>query len=159
MKPKDILRKLQSLSSVAPRAFYVASSLVIFTIASVLVWRSYVSPRLSTRYEPNCEFTDTCKTDLTGDTATLYYFYTVWCPHCKSADPEIKSLDEWLSGRILNGKTVTVERVDCDKDKSLSDEFEITGYPTVILVTGQNKVTFDAKPTFHSLREFVTSST
>lgn len=159
MKPKDILRKLGSLSSLAPRAFYVVTSLILFTIASVLIWRSYVSPRLSARYKPNCEFTDACKNDQAGKTATVYYFYTVWCPHCKSADPEIKALDEWLAGRVVNGKTVTVEKIDCDKDKSLADDFEVTGYPTVALVTGQNKVAFDAKPTFHSLREFVTSST
>ena len=86
--------------------------------------------------------------------ATLYYFYTNWCPHCKKANPEIEKLME-RTGGVVNGVKLIIEKVDCDKDTETADKYEVNGYPTIKLIYNEKIYDYDAKPNVDTLLQFL----
>lgn len=89
---------------------------------------------------------------------TLYFFGVEWCPHCKHAKPEWDSFVEENKNKTFNGKKVNFVNVDCDKDSSLADKYDVSGYPTIKLDTGSNVIEFKSKPEKNSLTEFLEKS-
>ena len=43
-------------------------------------------------------------------------FYVDWCGHCKNAKPKFKTFMEQNNNTNVNGTTVVVEMVDCEKN-------------------------------------------
>ena len=93
-----------------------------------------------------------------SDTATIYFFYTVWCPHCKTAQPVWKSLKEKIGDKKINGVKLSFVDVDCDKDTDTADKFKVEGYPTIKLVKGNKVIEYDAKPDSDTLMQFLNTS-
>jgi thiol peroxidase len=60
----------------------------------------------------------------------LVDFYAVWCPPCKALAPRLEALAGQYAGRVA------FYRVDAEKLTALAEEFEITAYPTVVLLRG-----------------------
>lgn len=56
-------------------------------------------------------------------------FYAPWCGHCKSLAPTWEELHEQLEGKVK------VAKVDAEKEKALSAQYEIQGYPTLYLIS------------------------
>ncbi len=60
--------------------------------------------------------------------------YTTWCGPCKEMEPVMGTL-------AFNGQEkVKIARLDCDKQKTLAEKYEVTSYPTfIIFENGQVK--------------------
>ena len=125
----------------------------VFIACSIWVYFNYVRPRIDKSFVANKEFID-------GDqpeNATVFFFGTEWCPHCKSA---MKPWNEFKSaigeeGGSVNGVKIVFQEVDCDKEQQLASQYGIKGYPTVKYVRGKQIVEFDSKPTVPTLKQFV----
>ena len=77
-------------------------------------------------------------TDDDSRPVVLYLFYVDWCPHCKTAKPQLSKLEKDLAknNNKVNGKTVEVRQVNCegsDEEKELAKEHKVNAYPTVVL--------------------------
>lgn len=59
----------------------------------------------------------------------LIMFGTNWCGHCQMTKPAILSLAD------IGKKDFIVAAVDCDEQTTLSDIFEIVGFPTLMNVS------------------------
>lgn len=96
---------------------------------------------------------------LSGNSAELMFFYTDWCPHCKTAKPVWESLKTTYENQKINGKKIVFTDVNCTEDKpeveKLMDKFKVEGYPTFKLVSEGKVYDFDAKPTEESLVSFM----
>jgi len=126
--------------------------LVIFIIIGIVFYSKYVAPKLNKTYVDNREFVSK---DSGGDnTATLYFFYTDWCPLSKKAEPEWKAFKEDTGGEF-NGITMVFREIDCDHDVDTADRFKINGYPTIKLVYGDKVYEYDAKPDRVTLAKFL----
>jgi thiol-disulfide isomerase/thioredoxin len=94
-----------------------------------------------------------------SDKAELMFFYTDWCPHCKTAKPVWESLKTTYETEKIGKKSIVFTEVNCTEDKpeveALMDEFNVEGYPTFKLVSEGKKYDFDAKPTESSLVSFM----
>ena len=94
-----------------------------------------------------------------SDKAELMFFYTDWCPHCKTAKPVWESLKTSYETEKISGKTIVFTEVNCTEDKpeveALMDKFKVEGYPTFKLVSDGKVYDFDAKPTEESLVSFM----
>jgi thiol-disulfide isomerase/thioredoxin len=89
---------------------------------------------------------------------TLYFFGVEWCPHCKHAKPEWDAFVEENKSKTFNGKKVNFVSVDCDKDSSLADKYDVSGYPTIKLDKGSDVIEFKSKPEKSALAEFLKQS-
>ena len=82
-----------------------------------------------------------------GNKPILYLFYVDWCPHCKDAKEMVFDDSVWNSNDslITNRDNVNLVKVDCTKDenKSLAEKYNVQGYPTIVLVTGNKSASYE----------------
>ena len=127
--------------------------LVIFIVIGIVYYYKIVYPKyINKSYVDNREF---IQKDATSNEATLYFFYTDWCPLSKKAEPEWKAFKE-DTGESYDGIKITFIDVDCDKNPEQADKFNITGYPTIKLVYNEKIYEYDAKPDRNILGKFLT---
>ena len=79
---------------------------------------------------------------------TVYFFYVDWCPHCKTAKPQIQDFKS-------KNSNVNVKEVNCEKDKELAKKFNVRAYPTVYLVKGEDKTELNEGISVKSLNNLV----
>lgn len=140
----------------------------IFIVVAIYVYKKYVvtgnriisnknnQDNSNNNKEGNDNIMDT--SDGTSKKAELYFFYTEWCPHCKKAKPEWAKLKEIYSeNKKINGYLLSFIEVDCDADPDLANKFNVTGYPTIKLVKGNQIIEFDAKPDVSTLENFLSN--
>lgn len=81
-------------------------------------------------------------------------FYATWCGHC----------EQYLQSGVFEKlsehpevKDVVFEKLDADKNESLREKYDITGFPTIIGVNSKGeKVTFEGNR--NSIQDLVTFS-
>jgi hypothetical protein len=90
--------------------------------------------------------------------AKFMFFYTPWCPHCKTAQPVWASLKETLKNTpsTFGGHSIIFEEINCDSDKGKSALYKIEGYPTFKLETDSKLYDFKGRPSVAGLETFLT---
>ena len=150
----DSIKKYVSNTSHFYLILFITS---IFLVIAIHVWVNYISPKINPTYVDNKEYIEG-ENNTTTDVADLYFFYTVWCPHCKKAKPEWDSFKEELGEGKINGVSINFREIDCDKDTATADKFNVDGYPTIKLVHNNRIIEYDAKPDVNTLRQFLNTS-
>ena len=71
----------------------------------------------------------------------VYLIYALWCPHCeKYLDSNIfLSTYEELKKQPKYDQVV-FEQIDYDKNKKLVDQYDINGFPSIIVVNSSGKM-------------------
>ena len=141
----------------------------IFIAVAFWVYNTYVAPKLNPEFDANKEFIQPKNGDGSDDTAeaTVYMFYTDWCPHCKAA---LKQGSDWKiivaknDGKKINGVTVNFSEINGEKDEATMKQFEtdhdvsVDGFPSIFLVKGNNVVEFSSDTTEENLNRFLTTT-
>lgn len=144
-----------SKSNLSKKYFIVIIVVIVFLLFAIFTYFTYIKPKLEKNYVPNKEYINTSQTD----SADLYFFYTDWCPHCKTAKPVWTSLKAKYKDKLFNNNvTINFIEVDCEKDTSTANKFNVEGYPTIKLVYNSKIIEYDAKPDFDNLEEFLRTS-
>ena len=153
MKIADINAKISSIAGNKQTLIIIFVSL-IFIIIALYTYRRFVSERINRDYVANSEFNNT------GDkkSADMYFFYTTWCPHCKTAKPIWTDFKNEMADKKVNGVKINYFEVDCDKDTATSDKFNVKGFPTIKIMYGNQIIEYDAKPSKDTLIEFLNSA-
>ena len=136
--------------------------LLIFTLLTILlsyvIYNKYILPEIKKNHVLNKEFT--IKGNENSKDILIIYFKTEWCPYCKKARPEWDRFVEYVNN-INTSETYDFEIitsvVDCDKQTSIADKYEIEGYPTIKLIKNKEIYEYDAKPNKEHLIEFLKS--
>ena len=128
---------------------------VIFLGISAYYYNKIIKNNINKKYVSNKEF-DNENIQEEEKIATMYFFYTNWCPLCKKARVEWDSFVNNTQGYVKNVNIVFKE-IDCDKDTDVADKFNITGYPTIKLVYDYKTFEYDAKPDKNTLIHFLDS--
>lgn len=127
----------------------------LFIVIAVYVYRNTVKQRVALTHPENKASPVETLDDKRAD---LYLFYTDWCPHCKKTKPEWAQLKKlYENGKKVNGYTLNFIEVDCEANKELADKFDISGYPTIKLVKGNQVIEFDAKPDVKTMEKFLST--
>jgi thiol-disulfide isomerase/thioredoxin len=127
---------------------------VVFTIVALLMYKRYALK--NQKYVANNEFNSQPSRDITS--VDIYFFYTEWCPHCKTAKPIWADFKAQMGETKVNGASLHFIEVDCDKDVATSDKFNVKGFPTIKLMKGNQIIEYDAKPSVVNLIEFVNTA-
>ncbi len=148
-----------SISSVSTTTMTGILVGLFFLIVALLYYRYYVSPTLNPSYKANREVLD--KDSSSGKTAELLFFYTDWCPHCKTAKPVWQEMKTEYQSTRINGYKVVFTDVNCTNDSAeideLMDKYKVEGYPTIKLLKDGQIIEYDAKPTKETLTQFLTT--
>ncbi len=143
--------------------------LALFIGLAFWVYTTYVAPKLNPEYKDNKEFIES-NGDSNGSStnASIYAFYTDWCPHCKkdiiSTDSGWKKTVSKLDGQSINGVKIGFIEVNGEKSEATMQNFEsdhnvsIKAFPTIYLVKGNNIVEFDSDITEDNLTNFLNTA-
>jgi len=135
-----------------PKFLAVTLVALVFIIAALYTYRRYIVEGNTNFSNANNEF----KSDgQAGESADIYYFFTTWCPHCKTASPEWDAFAEEMKDKTVKGVKLNFFKVDCDKEAATADKFKVTGFPTIKLIKGNQVIDYEAKPEKATLIEFV----
>ena len=102
----------------------------------------------STKFIPNNEFSSI---DPKPE-GQLILFYVNWCPHSQTA------LTTWnvIKQKYSNPKyIISFSETDCDQYEQIASEFNITEYPTILLVKNSNNYEYDSNLSEESLNLFI----
>lgn len=146
----------ENLSLVLGNKKIIAVSVVAALFIAVAIWMyyKYVVPRVNAAYVPNKEYAQKRQGE-----ADLYFFYTSWCPHCKTAKPVWQKFKEHIEAKgHASGVKVNFIEVDCEKDHDTADKFNVSGYPTIKLLYNNKVIEYDAKPDQENLQQFLDES-
>jgi thiol-disulfide isomerase/thioredoxin len=140
--------------------------LALFIGLAFWVYTTYVAPKLNPEYKDNKEYINSDEggaDDVT--TATVYAFYTDWCPHCKKSiiakDSGWKKTVSKLNEQKINGILVNFVEVNGETDSGTLEYFEqehkvsIEAFPTIYLVKGNNVIEYTTDITEDNLTEFL----
>ncbi len=141
---------------------------ILFIFLAFWVYTTYIAPKLDPEYKDNKEFIGEDSGDTAITTANIYAFYTDWCPHCKTniiaKDSGWKKATEKYNGQKINGIVVTFVEVNGEKEEGTMQSFEsdhnvnVTGFPTIYLVKGNNVIEFDSDITEDNLTNFLNTA-
>jgi thiol-disulfide isomerase/thioredoxin len=130
---------------------------ILFILISIYVYYQYVKPSLNPTYTANREK----QHGETTNEAELMFFYTDWCPHCKTAKPDWAEVKAEYENKTINGYHIIFTEVNCttesDEVEKLMNKYKIEGYPTIKLLKDGQIIEYDAKPSKDTIIQFLNS--
>lgn len=142
------------------KLLYVGLTLIVIIIAGYYL-KKYIEGTMMkrTKYEENVD--DIPDNNSNYKTATVYFFFTTWCPYSLSAIPEWEKIVAKFSENSVNGYNVKFVDLDCTEDsvetEDYMNKFNITGYPTIKMVKDDQIIEFDAKTNEANIEKFLYS--
>jgi thiol-disulfide isomerase/thioredoxin len=149
-----IHEKIYNISGSSGAIILALLLVALFIGVAIYLYKTYISPKVNPSYVENKEILS----DESDKEAVLYFFYTTWCPHCKSAKPEWQKIKEEYQDKTINNTRVLFREVDCDKEDKVANEFNVEGYPTIKLVKDGQVIEYDAKPNYETLVQFLNTT-
>ncbi|GFH21707.1 thioredoxin domain-containing protein [Haematococcus lacustris] len=71
------------------------------------------------------------KSVVNGAKHVLVEYYAPWCGHCKHLVPEYKKLGDLVQSDPKLKNRVVIAKVDADAHRSLGEEYDVRGFPTI----------------------------
>jgi thiol-disulfide isomerase/thioredoxin len=78
-----------------------------------------------------------------------------WCGHCRKAAPEFNRLKESSPIKLANGRSVVVEILDADQNKAEVDALGVKGFPTIMVMKGDEKQEYPGERTYDAVVAFL----
>jgi len=120
--------------------------IIVFILCSGLAY--YLYSRKKSKFVKNDEY----KENDTKQQGSLILFYVNWCPYSQDA------LTKWetFKYKYNNPKfIIDFSETDCDKYSEVANKYNITEYPTIILVKDSKNYEYDANLSEDSLNLFI----
>jgi thiol-disulfide isomerase/thioredoxin len=131
---------------------------ILFILIAVFIYYQYVKPSLSPSYSANSEKKYGEEGGATNE-AELMFFYTDWCPHCKTAKPDWAEVKAEYENKTINGYHIIFTEINCttesDEVEKLMNKYKIEGYPTIKLLKDGQIIEYDAKPSKDTIIQFL----
>ena len=144
----NLKQLLSQLSKKKQLILWSSIACILLIIIAYFIYKNFLLDKIKPNYVENKEFIN-----KNVDSVELYFFYTDWCPHCKSAKPIWEDLKNTTT--MVNNVKINYIDVNCEKEKELAEKFSIEGYPTIKLVKDNQVIEYDAKPEKETLILFL----
>ena len=79
-------------------------------------------------------------------------YYVPWCPHCRSAKPEWKKLEDYARDSL---PWATVESIDCEKNPAAAEKNEIQYFPTLVITKEDKNSEYEGPRIFDNMKKFL----
>lgn len=135
----------------------IVIALILFLLIAIYYYYYYILPEMQAKYKPNNE--KITSDNISSGTAELLFFYTNWCPHCKTAKPIWNELKTEYENKTINGYKILFTDVDCSEETTevdkMMNQYNVEGYPTIKLLKDGQVIEYDAKPSKETLVQFL----
>ena len=89
----------------------------------------------------------------------ILFFSADWCPHCTKAKPIVEDVKATFDGRTINNKTISFKYIDCTVEtqdmKRNMEKYNVEGFPTIIIQSGDDITKYDGKVEKNELTTFI----
>ena len=133
--------------------------MIAFLAVSYYIYVGIVLPKMNSK---TAVFSDVANNSDKNETVEIMFFHVDWCPHCKNALPDWTAFSNEYghSSPKVNGYVVKCTDWNCTdesdpKVKQIVAEYNISSYPTVIMLKDDVRYDFDAKLTKNALDQFL----
>jgi len=151
----SFMSKIKNAFSMSNVVYIVAA--ILFIMIGVFVYYNYFKPALKPLYSANREKNH----EENSHEAELLFFYTDWCPHCKTAKPDWEEVKAEYENKTINGYNIIFTDVNCTTESAeveeLMNKYHIEGYPTIKLLKDGQIIEYDAKPSKDTIIQFLNS--
>ena len=79
-------------------------------------------------------------------------YYVPWCPHCKSAKPEWKKLEDHARDSL---PWATVESIDCEKNPAAAEKNDVQYFPTLLITKEGRNSEYEGPRAFDDMKKFL----
>lgn len=128
----------------------------LFIIIGGYIYYQYFKES-NARYKPNNE--GVSENQSKYENVEILFFFTNWCPHCKTAKPVWNSIKTEYENKTINGYTIIFTEIDCTEEtaevEAMMNKYSVEGYPTIKLIKDGEVIDYDAKPTKETLVQFL----
>lgn len=134
---------------------------IILIVSGVFLYKYIMSQKSpSNEYDENYDMVSSSSKSLNNPkSATVYFFYTTWCPYSLAAIPEWEKIVDKYSKNSVNGYNINFIDVDCTKEtvdiENMINKYNIDGYPTIKMIKDDQIIEFDAKAKFENIEKFL----
>ena len=135
-------------------ALFALITVIVLSVAAVYVNKHYIMPSVKPSYAENNEFVPKSSSE---QSAHFVIYYTTWCPYSKSAMEVWTSMKDSYNNKAINGTTLLMSEVDCEKEPNAADAKNIEEYPTIIITKDGADHRLDGQPTKENLDAFIQS--
>lgn len=156
--PSSFMSKIKTAGSAFSMStiMYIVAA-ILFILIAIFVYYQYVKPSLSPSYSANREKPH--GEEGSTNEAELMFFYTDWCPHCKTAKPDWAEVKAEYENKTINGYHIIFTEVNCTTESAeveqLMNKYKIEGYPTIKLLKDGQIIEYDAKPSKDTIIQFL----
>lgn len=151
----SFISKIKNAFNMKSLVYIVAA--ILFIMIGVFVYYNYFKPSLKPAFSANSEKNYEQK----SNEAELLFFYTDWCPHCKTAKPDWAEVKAEYENKTINGYHIIFTEVNCttesDEVEKMMNKYKIEGYPTIKLLKDGQIIEYDAKPSKDTIIQFLNS--
>jgi thiol-disulfide isomerase/thioredoxin len=136
------------------------SLFVVISFISVVVfiykWRTGIYPASKLIVTPP----PITVSGLEPQQAKFMFFFTSWCPHCKTADIPWKSFQQQLKNTpsTYGGYTILFEDINAEANKGKASLYRIDAYPTFKVETSKKVVEMKGVPDVLTFDAFLTAA-
>ena len=81
-------------------------------------------------------------------------FYDPGCPHCKNFMPTYHEI-----ASKLKEENFVFAKIDCLKNEKIETIYEIEAFPTLMLIKGEERITFSGKRNFEEIKQWLEENT
>src|SRR6056300_1440965 len=93
-------------------------------------------------------FKDVANAETDGKDLEILFFYTDWCPHCKTAKPEWNAFKSMYNNKRVKGYNIVCIDVNCTEETSaitkMMNEHEIDSFPTIKMSKDDESIDYEA---------------
>lgn len=100
---------------------------------------SFMPKRIQENYSAHADIQDLSELNTDDKTIIFVKFYAPWCGYCTKMQPEWKKLYSEFDNKEVNGSMVKIRQVDCDNHPKIAEHFNVSGYPTLMIIKPNNK--------------------
>jgi thiol-disulfide isomerase/thioredoxin len=147
-----------SFSNMSSTTLVIIGIILLFSVISIVYYIYYVSPTMKPKYSHNNE-ESMGGNGSSSHEAELLFFYTDWCPHCKTAKPIWGEVKSEFENKTVNGYHITFTEIDCSNEtaevEQMMNKYNVEGYPTIKLLKDGQVIEYDAKPSKDTLTQFL----
>ena len=96
-----------------------------------------------------------------GNEVKLVLFHATWCGHCQKFKPEWAKAENALKkmGNNVNGKSIRMVKVDADEQPDLVKKYNVSGFPTVKVMTQGKIMDYEGDRSMSGLMKYVKNMT
>lgn len=125
------------------------------TMSSGLNSESFGSKKIVENYSDLSEISEASQLKPKSGEVVFVKFYAPWCGHCTKLKPTWGELTDRFNQQTVNNKKIKVVQVNCDNYPKIAEKYNVSGYPTIRILTSSGEKEYDDERSLESMQKFL----